>query len=248
MNTFYKEGVTFNFVKITDNVECRNWMISNFHIWEPFTFECFRKVSNSSKIAIDIGAWIGLTAIWLAKHFKHVICIEADKISTENLRLNLIASNCDNFSIYENAFYNEKTNLCFGSNSFKSNSTLNESMSQIKFNSDKKDDYIVDTITLSEIIKGIPISDIGLLKIDIEGGEEFIMEDVMNFCSKNNIPILLSFHINWWKDKNFNRFINLFKNFNIISDQNKNIMFEELFECLSSNPFVTLFCTYNITL
>jgi FkbM family methyltransferase len=244
MNIF-KEDVEFNFVELSDNIECRDWLKENFINWDPFVFKCFRQVANPSKIAIDIGAWIGLTGIWLSKNFKNIICIEADKLSIKALEANLNASNCNNYIIIPNALYNKKTKLYFGPNSFKKNSTLNESMSQLKIESDKYEDYLIETIIFSDIIKDLPVYDIGLLKIDIEGGEEYIIEEIMSFSNQYKIPILLSFHIGWWKNKNINRVTNLFKTCIITSDiKNEIIINENIFEHLSLYPFCTLFCTY----
>lgn len=241
MHTFLKEGVLYNFVSISDNEQCKDWIVKNFETWEPFTFECFRKVASPSKIAIDIGAWIGLTGIWLAKHFKHVVCVEADKLSLSALEANMNASSCDNYSLVPNAIYHTNTSLYFGPNSFRANSTLNESMSQLKSNSDKQDDYMVNTVTLNDIVKNIDVSDIGFIKVDIEGGEEHILVDLMTFSSKHKIPILLSFHISWWKDSNINRFVDLFKDCVIINDKTKGPI-TDLAKFLISEPFATILC------
>lgn len=89
MNTFLKEGVVYNFVSITDNEECRTWLLKHF----------------------DIGTWIGLTSIWLEKHFKHIVCVETDNLSLSALEANMNASMCTNYSIVPNAIYNTNTTL-----------------------------------------------------------------------------------------------------------------------------------------
>ena len=243
---FYKEGVEYIFEKTSDNTECSRWLIDNFSSWEPFTFQCFRKVADSTKTAVDIGAWIGLTGIWLSKNFKTVICVEADKLSVDNLKANLRASKCDNYTIIPNAVYNCNTTLYFGPNSFRANSTLNESMSQLKSTSDKTDDYMVNTVTLNDIVKETVNADIGLLKVDIEGGEEHILGDLLSFSHANKIPVLLSLHISWWKDRNISRVSELFKNCTIESEKlsGGGVVPTSIAEHLQTYPFDTLFITY----
>lgn len=241
MNTV-KEGVNFNLVEICDNTKIANWLKRTFNAWEPFTFESFRQAANPNKIAIDVGSWIGLTGIWLCKNFKHVLCVEADKLSVKALEANLKASDCQNYSIIPYALYNSKTKLYFGPNSFIENPTLNDSMSQLKTTTDKSDDYAIDTIIFSDIIKDIPVDDIGLLKVDIEGGEENIIEELMLFSTEHKIPILLSFHISWWKNKNVDRFVHLFETCTIKTDSNDTVT--NLSEFLTAHPFCTFFCTY----
>ena len=75
-------------------------------------------------------------------------------------------------------------------------------------------DYIVSTITLSDIFNSYEPSSVGFLKVDIEGGEESILEDLLEFCIKNKSHAWVSFHLSWWKDQDIKRFLNLFSKFN----------------------------------
>jgi hypothetical protein len=52
----------------------------------------------------------------------------------------------------------------------------------------------------------IKYNDISLIKVDIEGGEEFILNDLYDIYSRYHIPMYISFHYSWWKDTNLNRF------------------------------------------
>ena len=74
----------------------------------------------------------------------------------------------------------------------------------------------------------IDISNISLIKVDIEGGEEYILNDLYDIHIKNNTPLYISFHYLWWNDKNLNRFI-------FLSEQQKKNIIEF--------PFISLlFC------
>ena len=243
MHEVLKEGVTYRFEKTSDDKGTHEWLVEYFPTWEPYTFQCFRKVADPSKTAIDIGAWIGLTGIWLSKHFKNVVCVEADRMAVGPLRENLEASGCTNYTIFDRALYNTNTTLYFGPNSFR-NSVLNDSMSQLKTTPDKRDDYAIQTITLADVVGDAAVTDIGFIKIDIEGGEESVMEDVMNFSTKNKIPILISIHILWWKNKDVSRFIHLFRGLRIESDSNQVIT--DVGNYLLQNPMGSLLCTYPV--
>lgn len=48
--------------------------------------------------------------------------------------------------------------------------------------------------------------DISLVKVDIEGGEENILPDLYQLYCDHGIPLYISFHHSWWKDKNLDRF------------------------------------------
>lgn len=51
---------------------------------------------------LDIGANIGLVSVAVAKHVRHVICVEANPLICHILKVNLTL-NCNNFSIHEYA-------------------------------------------------------------------------------------------------------------------------------------------------
>jgi hypothetical protein len=63
--------------------------------WENETFEIFDKYLSKDKIFIDIGGWIGTTAMYGSRKSKHVYSIEADNHSFNDMMINL-KTNCKN--------------------------------------------------------------------------------------------------------------------------------------------------------
>lgn len=51
--------------------------------------------------------------------------------------------------------------------------------------------YQVETITFGDIFRDYPLDTIGLVKIDIEGGEENILVDIVSIAQ--SVPVMLSF-------------------------------------------------------
>jgi FkbM family methyltransferase len=81
---------------------------------------------------------------------------------------------------------------------------MNDSTSNLYNDSDKPEEYyLVDTITLESIITNYQInpSEIGLIKVDIEGSEEFILLDLINYAELYNLELY----------NNKNKFNNLYK-------------------------------------
>ena len=58
----------------------------------------------------------------------------------------------------------------------------------------------------------IKINNIGLIKIDIEGGEEIVIPSMEDYIIKNKQKMYVSFHPNWFteKEKSINYFAELF--------------------------------------
>lgn len=215
-----------------------DWFVNYFKSgdWEKDTFETFDKVKNSDKVAIDIGAWIGATSIWLSKNFKNVISVEADKEALTVLKSNLKNNNCENVTIIEKAVFNNSVNkLFFGKNEYRLGEGHGDSTSQSKLNKTTDDDYLVETITLSEILK--LMDNITFIKIDIEGGEEVILEDLFVLGVENNLKVWISFHYDWWLDKNIDRFNRLLSYVKCVTYNNNKMDKTLLFETIKSNPF-----------
>lgn len=227
-----KAGVTYNLIDIPDCINL--WLQSVFHDWEPETFIVFDFIAKQNKniTVIDIGAYIGLTTIWLCSCFDHVICVEADKESIKSLKNNLVATNCKNFSIVEKAVFSESgKTLAFGPNNFISGSTLNDSTSQIKSEITSSYDYNVETISIDDLIN----ESVGFIKCDIEGGEEIILQDLL----KQRVPLYISFHITWWENQDISRFKELFNSAKIVY-RDELIQEYDPISWLSENPFGSL--------
>ena len=177
--------------------------------WENNKFEILDNFLNKEKIFIDIGGWIGTTSMYGSRKSKHVYCIEADNLSFHDMSLNL-KNNCDkNYTLINKALYNiDNIEIKFGKNKFIGNSKFNDSTSQIYDDGNNNDYYFIKTITIKNIINNYNINknEISLIKVDIEGGEENILNDLYQLNREYNIPLYISFHYDWWKDKSLDRF------------------------------------------
>ena len=236
---FKSYGINFIFDE-ENNKKIHNfyWFVDvlKSQTWEPFTFEIFNKFKDNNKVAIDIGGWIGPTTIYLSKIFKEVITIEADNIAFKSLSKNVKDNFCDNVTLYNKAFYNSKTNnVLFGVNSFNCQSTFGSSTSQTKTQSDNNTDYLIETINIFDIIKEVDPNNIGLIKIDIEGGDEDVFEELILVGSKYGWKIWISFHYGWWKNKDITRFEKLIPLIKKVSRDTNKISKYDLLSLIKKN-------------
>lgn len=190
-----------------------------YYQWEKETFEIFDRYLSKDKIFINIGGWIGTTAMYGSRKSKHVYSIEADNNAFNDMMFNL-KTNCHaNYTLINKAIFNiDNIEVKFGKNKHLENSKMNDSTSHIYINDIISDDYyLTETITIESIIQKyqINVSEISLIKVDIEGGEEHILDDLINIHKKYNITLYVSFHYTWWTDKNLDRFT-------FLSENNKN--------------------------
>ena len=207
----FKRDVLFYIRKNQMDKNYSFW-IKHYYNWENYTFDVLDNNLDKNKIYINIGAWIGTTAIYASKKSKHVYALEADKYSfydlVDNCNHNSRNITCINKAIY----YKSNENIFFGKNKFMKNSSLNDSTSHIyddRFEQvEGLDSFYVETITLTDLIESnsINYSEISLIKVDIEGGEEFILHDILKLVKEKNLKIYVSFHLDWWSNKDLSRF------------------------------------------
>lgn len=205
----FKNSQSFLIENNHNNPNLSFWK-ETYPYWEIETFNVFDAFLREDKIFIDIGGWIGTTAMYASRKSRHVYSIEADRLSFNDLGVNMKTNCVQNYTLVNKAIYNtDNTSIRFGKNKFIDNSKMNDSTSQI-YNDDEtsEDSYIVDTITLTRLIETYNINpwEISLIKVDIEGGEEYILEEVFKIHKTYNIPVYLSFHHMWWNNKDLNRF------------------------------------------
>ena len=203
-----KRNETF-LIKLGDKRNDHFWndIYSN---WESETFDIFDKYLDPNKQFLDIGAWIGTTCLYASRKSSYVVCVEADPISVEKLKTNILLNYFGvQVDVENSAIYNETTKILFGPNSSSNTSNFNDSMSQIKLIQTKKNDILTNTITFNDIIHKYNLNNLSLIKVDIEGGEEFILGEILEYIKISKIPAYISFHYSWWNDKNLDRFSNL---------------------------------------
>lgn len=154
-----------------------------FTNWKNDTFNIFDELLDKNKIFIDMGAWIGTTAIYSSKLSKHVYAIEADTLSYQHM-----VANCK---------INSKNITCINKSVY--NAGLNQSFYNVI------SDYNIDPLNIS------------LIKVDIGGSEEYILQDLFDIFQIYKIPIYISFHYTLWTNKDLDRFT-------FLTNEQKNII------------------------
>ena len=190
-----------------------HWFLNNldYGSWELDTFNILDFYQNKDLIYIDIGAWIGPTVLYSADKYKQVICFEPDPVAISRLNENLGVNNFTNITLITKALSNNE-----GTSEFGGNGELGNSMSTLLVGLDNKEDYFndygrngflsyserkkniikIETITMDKVIEDYKIdpSHIGLIKMDIEGGEKIVLPSIQNFLKKYKPNFYISLH------------------------------------------------------
>ena len=191
-NHVLKHDVDFEVVDLGED-DINNFFITHFNnsSWEEQTFYIFDKFRNNSKTFIDMGGWIGITPLYASFKFRDVIAFECDEVALKRFKMNLKCnSDIKNVEICEKAIWKESTTLDFG---HKSDGELGDSESSIHFGDGVNK---VQSITFLDAMRYYKkhLRDIGFIKIDIEGAEADVIQDMMGYIRMFKPIIYLSIH------------------------------------------------------
>ena len=159
--------------------------------WEESTWEFYNSYMKKGGTAIDIGSWIGPTLLFASvAGATKFLAIEANP---ETYKLvNELKNNNEYFSslIIENAaISNKEGQISFGN--------LDQSKATSSASSTRGTGFLVNAETIQNVLAKHKIDDISVIKIDIEGSELEIVDQIIEL-KKYNAPILLSLHPPFW--------------------------------------------------
>jgi FkbM family methyltransferase len=160
-------GSTTFEVVVNDAGEDRFWHKFESGRWEPETLAALDHLLDSETLFVDIGGWIGPTALYAASLGCRVVCVEADPEALRRLRANLdlnpqLAARVE---IVDRALFPGS-----GEVRLASLRKPGDSMSSIVHDVGVET-WSVNTITPDELAARIAGSARYFFKIDIEGGE-----------------------------------------------------------------------------
>lgn len=154
----------------------------------PLMLALSGRIKNSN-ISIDIGANIGITAIWMAKNSNKVYAFEPEKNNLKRLKDNLKVNGIDNVEIVEKAVSDRDTVGVL--NIFESYGHHSLSANHI---SSPINTQQVDIISLEKFCNLNNISEIDFLKIDVEGFELEVLMGAKNLLNNKKIKVIAFEH------------------------------------------------------
>jgi FkbM family methyltransferase len=146
--------------------------------WEPETKQTIERFVDGGTF-VDIGAWVGPTALWAAPLASRVIAVEADPTALAMLAKNVDGLTNVDIVAVAIADYDGTTTIGVGG----------DSMSRTG-----EGDHAVQCMTLPTLWAKHAITDVDLIKIDVEGAEAQFFPGVVDFLADIGAPVLLSTH------------------------------------------------------
>ena len=163
--------------------------------WEPDTFKIFDDFISADTCYLDIGAWIGPTALYAAQLAKRTYAFEPDPLAYQELERNVYANKntewASRLTIYDKAIASSSGMIKLGSRG-----SGGDSASSFLFSSEKTN-WEVEAITLEQLVEAEKLQDEKLfVKMDIEGAEYELIPKLQTVFHQYNVVLLLSIHAN----------------------------------------------------
>ncbi len=158
--------------------------------WEPATFDVFDRHIDRDTTVLDIGAWIGATALYAAHRGKVVHAFEPDPIAFAELSRNLRA----NPTITNVQLVNACVSVDTGRVRLSVRGTPGNSMSSLLCSDSATACWDVASIQLDEFIRRNDICDPIFIKMDIEGHEYDLIPVIANTLKARHAVLYLSTH------------------------------------------------------
>ena len=161
--------------------------------WEPDTWAFFDQYVDAGRPVVDIGSWIGPTVLFAAAcGAKRIVAVEGNPRTAEHLALTRSANDkLIGLEIINRVIAPSEGLVTFGN--------LDGSEATSSASSTRGTGFNVPSSTISGVIDRFECHNASIIKIDIEGSEVLIA-DQLAALSRSNAAILLSLHPPFWKD------------------------------------------------
>ena len=169
------------------------WAQVNSGEWEPSTYKNFDENIDDTTLMLDIGAWIGPTALYAAQLAQKCLAFEPDPIAFDRLRANAALNSAESWSS-KLVVLNKAVGTKAGTIPFGSRKGGGDSTSSVLF-ADGPTSWLVEAITLQSVLDDHAEPDQKIfLKIDIEGGEYDLIPGIKAVLADPNVTAAISLH------------------------------------------------------
>ncbi|CAE7265680.1 unnamed protein product [Symbiodinium sp. CCMP2592] len=183
------------------------WFRSGYRGWEPLTFRIFQRFATG-QIVLDVGAWVGATAIWEANVAEHVFAVEPTPVSGCQLLANLNVNPprvSRRVTLIRGALHNETGSVVILNRKEDSNNRIYAGPARPLMTS-------VPSFTIEALLLKYPrLRRVSFIKIDTEGHERVLIPAMRSFLKKQKPVVLVSLHPIYIGDRLVRRVVNALK-------------------------------------
>jgi FkbM family methyltransferase len=164
-----------------------HWKWVNKGTWERDTFNAIDQHVDKDTFFVDIGAHIGMVSLYASALAHQVVAVEPDEAALSALKANIRLNNITNIEVIEKA-------IADGSKLTLYSGGLGNSMSNLMGKGAVQ--KVIDTVALKDILDNGSKLARTFIKVDIEGFEEKIADQIAEASKRDNVVMLISLHKN----------------------------------------------------
>lgn len=159
-------------------------------LWEPETLALIGEEAMPGTTFLDLGAWVGPTALYAAARGARVIALEADPVALAQLQRNLAVNPelATHIEVLARAVHATAGQVSFGARR-----KPGDSMSSVLI-APGTATWTADTITPLALAARIGANERLFVKMDIEGGEYELLPFMQPLADRPGCKVLVSFH------------------------------------------------------
>ena len=160
--------------------------------WEETTWQFYRDHVDPQRPVVDLGSFIGPTVLFaVTAGARRILAVEANPATIEHLQATR-AANQDKLSeltIHNGVIHADRSIVSFGNR--------DGSLKVSSASSTRGSGFQVPAMTIQDVFVKYPVSNASVIKIDIEGSELDVREQI-SALAKMDAAILLSLHPPFW--------------------------------------------------
>jgi FkbM family methyltransferase len=160
--------------------------------WEPLTYLVFDRFLDREHSCLDIGAWIGPTALYAACRARHCYAMEPDPVAFSRLLENVVLNPSleRHVSIFPQCLAATSGPVRIGN---RTSATGGDSMSSMLF-AESAVGWQAQGVTVECFLADNSIRDCSFIKMDIEGGEFDVLPAIAGYLAAQRPTLYLSLH------------------------------------------------------
>lgn len=175
--------------QVTEDQYAAFWPLLSSGQWEPATFDVFDRCITKDTSVLDVGGWIGATALYAATRGRQVFAFEPDPVAFDRLRANINANpHLMNIEAIQAFVSDEPGEVRMGSRN-----KIGDSGSSILF-ARGENSWSVPAIRLDQFIRSRGVPDPLFIKVDIEGAEYRVLPAMLRALKGRDFWLYLSTH------------------------------------------------------
>lgn len=164
----------------------KEWRVMDEHLTSEHTF-------------LDLGAWIGSHSLYASRVAKRVVAVEPDPIACSILKKNVDFAPSP-IDVLDCAIIGNPGSVTLGSGLLGASTTrINPEAGGGIGPWEEGQSFTTWGTTIRRLVDKLGLTDPLFIKMDVEGSEEDILEDI-DFFAKHNPVLYLEQHPWWWKD------------------------------------------------